>query len=184
MNAYVTSIGERTTQICCDQLKKFGFTVFLLDEKEPWIDKYKKFIQMAVAPCIRVDADVIVNKNLKDYCETFIEHQIEDMTQFNIFDMYKNNLSNTSPVLYSEKAIEKIRELIDKIDVRRPETSSWRLIQNEGLEVYTSKQTMGMHGFFQDKETILRARQNKIDRKQIYDYDFDLSFKLLELYEK
>lgn len=184
INAYVTSIGERTTDICCEQLKRLGFDVFLLDEKEEWIVKYKKFIEIAIAPCVRVDADVIVNKNLKEYCETFVKHPIEDMTQFNVFDLYKNDLSNTSPLLYSEKAINKIRELSDKIDSKRPETSAWRLIQNECLEVYTSTQIMGIHGLLQDTETIKRAKQNKIDRKQIDNYDFDLVFKIKELYEK
>ena len=48
MKAYVTSIRELTTKICCEQLRKFGFEIVLLDQKESWIEKYKKFIQLAV----------------------------------------------------------------------------------------------------------------------------------------
>jgi len=65
MKAFITSIGEKTTKICCEQLSKFGFEIILLDEIEPWINKYKKFINMANEDCLRVDADIIVNEQIK-----------------------------------------------------------------------------------------------------------------------
>ena len=64
MRAYVTSIGEPTTGICVDQLKRYGFDVILLDSKEPWIRKYRRFICEAVGPCLRIDADVVPNSQI------------------------------------------------------------------------------------------------------------------------
>ena len=65
MNAYLCTIGEPTTNLCKSQLERFGFEVVLLDKVEPWIDKYKRVIAMADEDCIRIDADIIPNKNIK-----------------------------------------------------------------------------------------------------------------------
>ena len=75
MKAYLCSVGELTTQICVDQLKLFGFDVILLDEIEPWYDKYKRFIFQTEEDCIRIDADVIPNKNIKLFQTSFLSMQ-------------------------------------------------------------------------------------------------------------
>ena len=44
MIAYVTSVGEKTTEICCEQLERYGFDVYFFNKKESWADKYKEDI--------------------------------------------------------------------------------------------------------------------------------------------
>jgi len=48
-------------------------------------------------------------------------------------------------------------------------------------QILTSDLVVGMHGFFQDEEAVKRAKANKINRKQIQNYDFDLTFKIINL---
>ncbi|HBX15882.1 MAG: hypothetical protein UV20_C0009G0042 [Candidatus Magasanikbacteria bacterium GW2011_GWA2_42_32] len=177
MKAFVTSIREKTTEICCWQLRRYGFEVILLDEQEEWFKKYKRFILMADETCLRIDADIIVNKNIMKletghFCL---------MTQFHCFDFYKNNTGVCSPVLYHKDAIENIRKNIDSLDRERPETSAWRLPAIV-KHTFTSNLIVGMHGFFQFEKTMEMAKANKINRKQIEDYDFELVDKLKELW--
>jgi hypothetical protein len=175
MKAYLTSIGEKTADICKEQLEKLGLEVVLLDKKESWEDKYRSFINTATEDCIRIDADIIPNENIKE-----LPMKNRMMTQALGYDFYKNKVGVIGILYYSEKALEIIRNNFDNIDWRRPEATAWRLpeinLKNETIEL-----VCGMHGFFQDKETIERAYKNKIDRKQIKDYDFDLVNKIMNL---
>lgn len=177
MIAYVTSIGEKTTEICCQQLRRYGFFVVLLNKKEEWIDKYKRFINLADEDCLRIDADIIPNHKVK-----FIEVDSKDalMIQHKLFDFYRNDVIIGGAVFYRRKALKIIKKNIGGLNRDRPETSAWRL--NELVkDTVTSDLVVGMHGFFQDKETMERAEKNKMARDQIGYYDFNLAFKLMKL---
>lgn len=186
MKAYVTSIGEKTTDICCDQLRKFGFDVVLLDEKMSWVDKYKAFIVLAQSKgenCLRVDADVIVNENIKFAlkCEDKNKKICFSMAQMQVFDFYKNNLCIGQPMIYSKRTLDIIRENLDKIRADRPETSAWRMKGiNDGTLTFDYK-IYGIHGIGQSDEAMDRAERNKEDRGQSKEYDFELSRKLGKL---
>jgi len=177
MNAFVTSIGEKTTGICCQQLRRFGFKVVLLDKKEEWIDKYKRFIDIADEDCIRVDADIIVNKHIKN---VGLEDKKALMISYWGWDFYKNDMGITSPVFYRKPVFDIIKKNLHKIDARRPETSAWRL---PGVveKTFESQIVVGMHGFFQYDWTVKFAKKNKEDRGQISDYDFNLVNNLMNL---
>lgn len=189
MKAYLTSIGEATTQICKDQLERFGFEVVLLDGKEPWIDKYRKFIEIgseAYENCIRIDADVIPNAGIKavfddiPYWENILSNGPVLMAQWNCYDFYRNGVGVCSPVYYSKEALLIIREDWSELDKRRPEATAWRIKRiNEYTQ--TGNAIVGMHGFFQDKGHLDRHLENKIERKQMEEYDFDLAQRLLKI---
>lgn len=180
MNAYVTSIGEKTTDICCEQLRRYGFNVILLDKKESWVDKYKRFINMAEGNCLRVDADVIVNSKIK----MIHGFQTDDdylLVDFHTYDFYKNDLSVSAPVYYKAEAIKMIKERLDEIEDVRPEATLSRKVV--GSRKGTSELIVGMHGFFQTEDHLHEAEANKIKRGQIekYGYDFRLAEKMLKL---
>jgi hypothetical protein len=162
MKCYLTTIGEVTTEICKKQLESFGFEVILLDEKEPWIDKYKRFINLANDDCIRIDADVIPNKHITELKDT---KSLFSMIQVKGFDIYLNDIKVMSPVLYRKKALDIIRRNIGLLDKNRPETSAWRL-----PELNKDTQTLdiicGVHGLNQRKEDIERHIQHRKERKQ------------------
>ena len=178
MKAYVCSIGEKTTALCVEQLEKFGFDVTVLNEIEPWVDKYKRFIKTAEEDCIRIDADILVNKNIR-----LVGLDIPDSAYavgHATYDMYQNMINTGGPVFYTKKALDIIRKNLDKIGTFRPEVTAVRLPEMEG-HVDIRDLIIGIHGVGQDQEAIERAKQNKINRKQIQNYDFELVEKLNNL---
>lgn len=182
MKVYITSVGEKTTAICAAQLKRYGFEVDVLNGVEPWLKKYKRFLELATEanePCLRVDADVIVNSlcNPKEILSALDNYF---MAQFQVYDFYKNGLSTGQPVAYSPKVFEIINRNLGSLDYKRPETSAWRMSEINTRTVTVHK-VLGMHGYFQDSGTMARAMRNKKDRKQIDDFDFDLVQQLLQL---
>jgi hypothetical protein len=179
MKAFLTSIGENTTQICKEQLERFGFEVILLDKVESWEDKYKSFIKMANEDCIRIDADTIPNGNIKRLADINYGYMVQALG----YDFYRNDVGIIGAVYYNKKALDIIRNKFDEIDWRRPEATAWRLPEINKY-VRTMDLVIGMHGFFQDYEHLLRHKEHKISRKQIEDYDFNLAKKMLELCQK
>ncbi len=180
MKAYVTSIGEKTTELCCEQLIKFGFEVELLIKDESWESKYKQFIRMAHEAnenCLRIDADIIVNENIKQV-GTDIDDKL--VASYTLYDLYRNGIYVGSPVFYTRKALGIIARYHYMLHPSRPEASACRLDLINGKK-FQSPIVVGMHGFFQDCATIERAKTNKTDRKQQDLFDFDLVNKLMKL---
>lgn len=178
MKAFLCSIGEPTTEIVSDLLNGFGFEVILLDGVEPWYEKYKRFIFQAEEKCIRIDADVIPNKNIRDFRNLRI-----GMHQASGYDMYKNEIGIISPVFYSKEVLELIRENWHLVGKNRPETDASR-IPAVNKQFFTSFQVVGIHGIYQRREDIERHKEHKIARKQIDNYHFELTYKLQKLWER
>lgn len=174
MRAYLTSIGERTTRVCYEQLERFGFDVILLDKREEWVDKYKSFIRLANEDCIRIDADIIPNESIKR-----VGGENYGLITYMTYDLYRNNIGVSSPVFYKKRIIDILKKRIKDIPTSRPEANASRFPEINP-DKYNSNLIIGMHGFFQDKETRARAERNKIERKQIVYYDFNL---IKELYK-
>jgi len=173
MKAYLCSVGEKTVDICKLQLERFGFEVVMLDEKETWQEKYSRFLREANENCIRVDADVIPNKHIKIF-----QNLKAYLAKTHLYDLYRNEIWPLGPIYYSKEALERFKGIsID--DTKRPETFIWRSVPVEMTTVLS--EVVGLHGFFQDRETIERAKQNKINRGQIDNYDFDFVGKIISL---
>lgn len=178
MKAYVTSIGERTTEICVRELQRVGFEVELLDLPIPWHEKYMAFLTMAKMegkPCIRVDADVIVNDNIRVMKNMPMTKML--MAQCQVFDLHKNDLHWGGPIYYSPESFDIILGSFRKLERSRPETSAWRLPKINGRTM-SVPDVVGMHGFYQDLDTIKRGLENKVARKQITRHDADRTIKL------
>ncbi len=185
MKAYVTSVGEKTEALCVDQLNKMGFQTCILGGKEPWHRKYIKFLELARKfdeDCVRVDADVLVNKQ---FTPESVKADLEVwkdalMLQYTIFDFYRNSPHIGQPVVYRAGAIQEIIKDVGKIDLHRPETSAWRL-PHINPRTGTIDRVVGMHGFFQTPVDVARAKEHKIERKQMDKCDFDLVNKVMAL---
>lgn len=178
MRAFVTSIGEKTTDICADQLSRFGFDVVVLSKKENWADKYRQFIDSTEEDCIRVDADVLVNERVKLMRE--MPHLDILMAQGSVYDFFHNDSWVGQPVYYSRNVFKIIRHQLEHMNEMRPESWAWRLadVNKKTISLDT---LMGMHGFFCDEEQLERAYRNKESRGQLGRFDFDLARKLIKL---
>lgn len=182
MIAYVTSIGEATTDICVWQLKRFGFDVVLLKGKESWFDKYSRFIDMADIEgedCLRVDADIIVNKAIKKVQDDNCGRTVL-MTQYAVWDFYKNAISNTCPIYYSKEALPIIERNLNRLDNQRPECSASRL-KEVHPEFDINARIVGTHGFFQRPADMDRAYESRKRKRQLGEFDFELVNKIREL---
>lgn len=186
MRAYLTTIGERTTNICKEQLIRCGFDVVIFDKVEPWIDKYKRFLDIANEDCLRIDADIILCKNAKKYIENEIYYHNDLrctdgwLFGFTLFDFYRNDLYFGSPVFYTKQALDIMKKNIDRVSELRPEVSMSRLPEITSHYIVCHK-VIGMHGFFQNKDAVDRAMENKIKRGQMDLYDFELVNKILNI---
>ena len=177
MKAFLTSIGEATTSICKWQLERFGFEVVLLDKIEPWIDKYKRFLEMADEECLRIDADIIPNERIRIFQDSGYLRKNALLAKAYTYDFYANGLMPTAPVYYSKGITKGLKDRITDID--RPETSIWRLRDLHEKAIVLSE-VVGIHGFFQARKDIDRGVNNKQVRDQNSQYDFDLLDKLSE----
>ena len=178
MKAYVSSFGEKTTELCCSQLERFGFEVVLMDEKEEWHKKYKRFIQIANEDCLRIDADVIVNEKIKQLGVGLSKRVW--IESFTLYDLYRNGLFQGSPIYYKTEALDFLKKNLDRITPLRPEASALRLKGINEHKYQNDIIVVGMHGFFQDDETVKRAKSNKEQRGQT-GFEFDLVNKLRNL---
>lgn len=61
MKAYVTSIGEPTTDLCVWSLERNGFETVLIQDQTTLAEKLKRIYSEADEDFVRIDADVIVN---------------------------------------------------------------------------------------------------------------------------
>jgi hypothetical protein len=178
MKAFITSVGERTTDICIERLNYFGFETVVFRKQETWWDKYKHFISQASEPCIRVDADTIINANI---IPALLDIDPEKyMVQFHYYCLYSNSVRIGCPVYYNEKALEIIKRNLGTLNHERPETFAWRLPEINNGHNFTDPSIVGIHGFYQDVETIIRAKNNKLIRKQD-GFDFELALNLANL---
>lgn len=140
MKAYLTSIKESTEQVCKSQLEKLGFEVVLLNEKEDWPTKYKRFIDLANEDCLRIDADIIL------FNDFIIPNGLPDisMVQWQVVDYKKFAIHTGQPMYYSKGLLDIAKTL--KVKDIRPETSMWR--EPEIIKyTLTIKEVVGLHQF-------------------------------------
>jgi hypothetical protein len=176
MKAYITSIGERTTDACAAQLKRLGYDVVLIGGVERWDDKYRRFLGMADEDCLRVDADVILNGELTTEVLEKLSRLYGRslMLQFSIFDFCSMNVRQGQPIFYRKAVLEKIRRNLSFMNHSRPEAWAWRLPEINPHTSMISDRIVGIHGFFQTQKEIDRAIEHRIARKQEDEIELDL----------
>lgn len=166
IKAFVLSCGEKTTDLCVSQLKRYGYKVKLLDEIVDIQAKYKQFIIEAYkhnGGVLKVDADVIVNENIEGLVES-----LNVIQQFKVYNLYTNSVTENGVMYYSERAITEIYNNLHEISKTRPESSACRLPSVNPNHQHIDK-IVGLHGFFQDDKGMDRARQHRKERGHPYD---------------
>lgn len=172
MKAYVFSIGEPTTELCIELMEKYGFDVQLIyNETSSLWDKLKYFYTKALETeddvFVRIDADIIPNRNVKRLVDDFIN----GWTCASGFDWYKQDRGAISIHVMNRSIIEKCLAHIDEAkDEVRPETYLWRLPEVNKHTVIKEEYSCGIHGYGQ-KHHRQRIKDLKHLRNQKYDWD-------------
>lgn len=177
MKAYVTSIGEPTTDLCVWALERQGFDVVLIKDPSTLWTKLKTIYDMADDDFIRVDADVIVNKNVRD----LIKEEGLLWYQSLCYSWFSQDVTHGGVQFIRKEAIPVLRKHIDEATRReRPESYMFRLEAFHNPRVCgTFEKMCGLHGYAQND--INRVKQTKVRRGQMDNYDFELSERLSAL---
>lgn len=182
MKAYITSIGELTRDLCIWALERNGFDVEVIEGRNSLAEKLSMIYNSADNDFIRIDADVIVNKNFTPEFITWLELENPEILwwQFTLFDWFKLDIAHNTSFIRKE-AIPALRNNIDKmINFNRPETAMSRIsdfYEPRRFETYKDK-LIGLHGYRGD---IKRTKELKHIRNQQDYYDFEMTERLNEL---
>lgn len=182
MKAYVTSIGEQTTDLCIWALERNGFDCVLVSGDTSLATKLKDIYDRADDDFLRVDADIIVNKWFNAKTLSWLDAKNPDIWwwQFLTFDFLKLNITHSISYIKKE-AIPHLRlkvELVEKSN--RPETEMSRIkefYEPRRFDTY-SDEIVGLHGYKADLE---RVKKTKHVRNQIALYDFEMAERLNQL---
>lgn len=180
MKAFVTSIGEPTTDLCVWALERQGFEVELVKGNDLLSHKLEYIYNTADTDFLRVDADIIVNRNLTPELLDSLDKNIW-WWQFITFDWYKQDITH-SMAFIQQPAIQPLRDNIGRfINNLRPETESSRIKEfynPRRMDTYSDK-IMGIHGYgITDIEPVKKLKK---ERKQSHLYDFELADRLDKL---
>jgi len=183
MKAYVTSVGERTTDLCVWALKRNGFDVVVIKSDTPLVSKLAEIYAQANDDFIRVDADVIVNSNCTPITLSAIRAEFKDAwwLQFMCFDWYAQDVCYGGVQFIMADAIPILKTQVKNfINVDRPETELSRVYPFYNPRRFeSSKMIMGLHGYgIKDIKNVIRTKSR---RGQSSNYDFELGKRIAEL---
>lgn len=181
MKAYVFSIGEKTTDLCVEQMQAMGFEVVLYQDNSSLWDKMKRFYTEALATndteFVRIDADIIPNRRVLDLVK------INDGCLWHSavgWDWYKQERGAISIHHMKREAVETCLENIEMArDKVRPESFLWRLEEFHYPRVcHCIDISCGIHGYGQADQ---RDRIKDLKKSRNQEYDWELIRKIEEL---
>lgn len=177
MKAFITSIGEPTTDLCIWSLNRLGFEVeLILNPRSLW-SKLNTIFNNTDEDFLRVDADMVVNKNV---LELIKQDKLLWYQALN-YDWYKQDTGHGGIQFIRKEAIPLVRlhlAAAERLD--RPESYLSRIKELHNPRTFgTFEKICGIHGFHQkDYKRVMWVKSN---RRQTANYDFELAQKLDEL---
>ena len=177
MKCFVFSIGEKTTELCCELMKDYGFEVILFENRSSLWNKLNRFYLEALETedeyFMRIDADIIPNQNVKK-----LAGATNGWSCASGYDWYSQDRKAISIHVISREVIEQCLKHIEEAkDEIRPETYLWRLPNVNPETVIVDRYSCGIHGYGQQEHRD-RIKLLKHNRNQDYDW------KLLDRIEK
>lgn len=179
MKAYVTTIGESTTDLCVWSLERLGFDVTVVHRPPKFADKLIAIFNTAKVwqDFLRVDADVIVNKNVLE----MIEQKDLLWYQALTYDWYKQDSTHGGIQFIRKEVAPMVRPYFNDIQhIERPESYLCRIKELHNPRMFgTFEKICGIHGYKQlDSD---RVKEVKLRRGQYDNYDWELADRLEKL---
>lgn len=184
MKAYIFSIGERTTDLCCELMEKYGFETVLLQDSSSLSSKLKEFYQQALKTdderWVRIDADIIPNKNVSRLVR--ISEGFGDAPSWvcaSGFDWYKQDRGAISIHVMNREVVKRaLRYIPTARDKDRPETHIWRQPDINPFTLVVESFNCGLHGYGQVNQ---RERIKRLKHVRGQEYDWELVEKVESL---
>lgn len=172
MKAFVTSIGEPTTRLCIEQLRRYDYEVTVLKDESSLWSKLVRIYNEADSDFLRVDADFVPNRNIKDFWQKY-DRDVW-WVQPSIFDWYRQDIGQGGAQFIRREALPILRMCIPAFEkAERPETEVSRVEPlHNPRRMVTSDVVVGMHGYRQGH--LDRIRAQKARRGQSDNYDWNL----------
>lgn len=176
MIAYVTSIGERTRDLCVWALVRNGFDVVLLDDATSLAQKLKQIYRQIEDDFVRVDADVIVN-------QYFTPAMLETLTipyiwwwQFQSFDWFQQTVGFGGVQFIRKEALPYLRDSVESVqNSERPETELSRIPEFYNPRRFESDtRLVGLNNYKNDIERVRAVKE----RRNQKGYDWELAKRL------
>lgn len=177
MRCYVFSIGEKTTDLCCELMKEYGFDVILIKDESPLASKLARFYDMALQTnddnWVRIDADIIPNRNVQ-LLTKIVQPFGSDLPSWlcaSGFDWYKQDRGAISIHVMNREAVKRAKKHAPYAkEAVRPETYIWRQPDINPFTLVIESFNSGIHGYGQlDQRT--RIKHLKHSRSQKYDWE-------------
>lgn len=170
MICFVFSIGEKTTPLCFQLMKEYGFETRLFQDNTTLWEKLKRMYTEALETdqthFMRIDADIIPNRNV-----IRLAHIAEGWSCASGYDWYKQDRGAISIHVMERHIIEKCLKHIDEAkDEIRPETYLWRLPEVNSYTKILDEFNCGIHGYGQGDQRD-RIKILKHNRNQKYDWN-------------
>lgn len=174
MKAFVCSIGESTADLCIWSLTRLGFEVELILNNKSLGSKLKQIFENTNQDFVRVDADVVVNKNVLELVKQKDLLWYQGLT----YDWYKQDTTHGGVQFVREDAIELVRPYLNQaLRVDRAETYLTRVKTLHNPRTFgTFEKICGLHGYKQSD--VKRVKKTKINRNQQDNYDWELAERL------
>lgn len=183
MIAYLTYNFEPTIKLAIWALERNGFEVKVVDFNGSLAEKLKYIYNDANDDFLRVDADVVVNKNITShYCEALagLDKRVV-WWQFRCFDWFKLDTMYGGVQLIKKEALPSLRANIDNsLNAERPETEMFRLKDFFNPRACLSfNKIAGIHGYgIRDYQYV---KDTKDRRGQNKHFDWEMVERLYEL---
>lgn len=171
MIAYITSIGESTTELCRWSLERQGIKTIVIQSPTSLWDKLCDIYMNATEDVLRVDADVIVNRNVKE----LIKQTDLWWYQSLCYGWFSQDVIHGGIQFVRREAHDAIRNNLSKArKLERPESYLYRLPEFHNPRVCgTFEKVCGLHGYKQ--KDVQRVKETKERRGQLENYDFELA---------
>ena len=178
MKAYVFSIGEKTTDLCCELMTEYGYDVVLYQDQTTLWEKLKRFYTEALQTSdkffVRIDADIIPFRTTQE-----LIFQRSGWTCASGYDWYKMDIGAISIHSMGRDVIEKCLKHIEEAkDENRPESYLWRLDDINKSTRIDERHCFGIHGYAQNDS---RDRIKTLKKSRNQDYNWELVEKIEKL---
>lgn len=184
MIACVTSIYEKTTDLCIWSLERNGFDVYLYQNESSLCDKLEVIYDEMEDDFVRVDADTIVNKHFRPENIKLIlldENLVNAWwLQYQTYDWFKQDLAFGGVQLIKKEALPALRDNVKRFrNHERPETELSRIGEFYEPRRFASVPLLaGLNGYKNDAKRVMKVKSR---RGQSANYDFELASELDKL---